>query len=459
MSDQTEMKIGVFVQDVGHHIASWRHPDVPADGGTSFDHYRHLAAVAERGKLDALFFGDMVTIMYPEDEYLGQTARTVHLEPMTLLPALAMVTTHIGLISTASTSYNEPYHIARKFATLDHISGGRAGWNIVTSWTQGEALNFNLDDVIDHGLRYRRAHEFVDVVKGLWDTFEDDAFLRDKKTGTFFDPAKLHALHHRGEHFSVRGPLNINRSPQGYPVLVQAGSSDDGQDLAASTAEVVFTAQTELSDAQAFYATLKSKVEQYGRAPSDIKIMPGIMPVVGRTEEEALEKFQRFQELIPRDIGWSIMKRHLGGADLSSLSFDGPVPETLPQTQGNQSRLKLLLDLSKRNNWTVRQLYWRVVGSRGHWLAIGTPKQIADQMEERFRNSGADGFNIMPPWLPGGLEEFVDHVVPELQHRGLFRREYRGLTLRDHLGLARPSNRNLRDGLSERTNPHQPASH
>lgn len=435
------MKLGAFIQDVGHHIAAWRHPEVDPRGASRFEHYRELAAIAERGKFDAFFLGDQMTFQYEEDERLGRTARVLHMEPLALLSALSMTTARIGLVATASTSYNEPFHIARKFATLDHLSRGRIGWNIVTSWTRGEARNFGLDDVPDHGARYRRAVEFVNVVKGLWDSWEDDAFLFDQAGGHFFDPERLHVLDHRGEHFKVRGPLNISRPPQGYPVLVQAGSSDDGQDLAARTAELVFTAQPTFEAAKAFHDGLKARTAAFGRDPDHIKILPGLMPVLGRTEEEAREKFQRLQDLVHPDIGWAVLARHLGGIDLSSYPIDGPVPDDLPQTQGNQSRLKLLRELSRREGLTIRDLYDRVTGTRGHWAVIGTPRQIVEEMAERFLGGAADGFNIMPPWFPGGLAEFVDHVVPELQRLKLFRRNYEGATLREHLGLPRPVNR------------------
>ncbi|MEC5386426.1 LLM class flavin-dependent oxidoreductase [Uliginosibacterium sp. H3] len=439
-----KMKLGVFPLDVGHHIAAWRHPDVPPGGATDLSYFRHLAQVAERGKLDMIFFGDQMAAQYPDDESIGRTSRVLRPEPIALLSALAAVTERIGLVATVSTSYFEPYHVARKFSTLDHFSNGRAGWNIVTSWNDKEALNFNRGELLEHGLRYRRALEFVDVTTRLWDSWEDDAFLHDKDSGRFFDPEKLHVSNFKGEYFSARGPLNLPRSPQGYPVLVQAGSSDDGRDFAAKTAEVIFTAQPDLTQAKAFYADIKAQVEAAGRSPNHVKVMPGLMPIVGRSEAEAQEKFQRLQDLIDPQIGWVVLSRHLGGVDLSAYPLDGPVPE-LPLTQGNQSRQRLLLDMARRDGLTLRQLYERVVGSRGHWIVAGTAEQIADQMESWLREGGADGFNLMPPWLPGNLEEFVDHVIPVLQRRGLFRTEYEGRTLRDNLGLPKPTNR-FKDG-------------
>ncbi|WP_416414320.1 LLM class flavin-dependent oxidoreductase [Pantoea sp. App145] len=436
-SRPAQMHLGAFLQDAGHHIAAWRHPDAPVGAGMNFDHFHHLASRAETAKFDMVFLGDQMTFQYEEDETLGRTSRTVNFEPLTLLSALATSTQHIGLIATASTSYNEPYHVARKFSSLDHISNGRAGWNIVTSWTGGEARNFNRAEVMEHGLRYRRAQEFVEVVKGLWDTWDADALLDDRQQGKFFDPERLHILDHQGEFFQVRGPLTIARAPQGYPVLVQAGSSADGQSLAARHAEVIFTAQRNLTDAQHFYRTVKSQLEGWGREPDSLKIMPGIFPVVGKNAAEAREKFERLQALVSPEIGWPVLARHLGGFDLSGYSPDDPVPE-LPLTQGNQSRQALLLKFAHEENLTIRQLYWHVTGTRGHWAVFGSPEEIADVLEEWFTAGAADGFNIMAPWLPGGLEEFIDHVVPILQRRGLFRTAYQGSTLRDHLGLATP---------------------
>lgn len=437
---QKQMRLGAFIQDAGHHIAGWRLPDAPEGAGMNFAHYANLAQRAEAAKFDMVFLGDQMTFQYEEDEHIGRTTRTVTYEPLTLLSALAVSTRRIGLVATASTSYNEPFNIARKYASLDHISQGRAGWNIVTSWTGGEARNFNLDQVIEHGLRYRRAREFVDVVTGLWDSWEDDAFLNDRGSGKTFDPAKLHILGHQGEFFKVRGPLNIARPPQGYPVLVQAGASADGQDLAAQTAEVIFTAQRDLKEAQNFYRNVKGSMGAYGRQPAQMKIMPGVFPVVGTSAAHAQEKFEELQQLVHPDIGWPMLARHLGGFDLSGYPHDGPVPD-LPLTQGNQSRQKLLIDFARRENLTVQQLYWHVTGTRGHWAVFGTAEQIADQLEERFLGGAADGFNIMAPSLPGGLLDFIDHVVPVLQRRGLFRTEYEGATLRENLGLHRPENR------------------
>ncbi|WP_159811420.1 LLM class flavin-dependent oxidoreductase [Pseudomonas sp. 18058] len=434
-----KMSLGAFLMSSGHHLAAWRHPRAWAGGGLDFQHFKNLATTAERGKFDAIFFADNLALMGSPE--LGQftTAGDVF-DPLVLLSGLAAVTERIGLVSTVSTSYNEPYLLARKFASLDHLSGGRSGWNLVTSATDLEALNFGRDKHFEHGDRYQRAEEFIDVVTGLWDSFEDDAFIRDKSSGVFFQPDKLHVLNHHGENYRVRGPLNIPRTPQGYPVLIQAGSSEPGKALAARTAEVVFTAQQTLSNAQAFYADVKGRLAGYGRRPEQLKVMPGISPVIGRTQSEAEDKYQQLQDLVEPRVGLAMLAGMAGGFDLSEYDLDGPLPE-LPQSNSMQSRQALFIDLARRENLTIRQLYLKVAGARGHHTVIGTPKTIADTLEEWFVGQAADGFNIMPPFLPEGLDDFVDGVVPLLQQRGLFRTEYSGSTLRDHLGLQRPGNR------------------
>ncbi len=434
-----QLRLGAFLYPTGHHIAAWRHPQAQADAGSNFAHYVALAQIAEAAKFDLIFMADGVGTRGTDTEALSRTALryVAQFEPITLLSALAAVTKDIGFVATASTSYNEPYHIARKFASLDHISGGRAGWNLVTSSSEHEAHNFGRDEHYAHTERYERAEEFADVVRGLWDTWEEDAFPRDKESGIYFDPDKQHLLNHKGKHFKVRGPLNVARSPQGHPVLVQAGSSEPGKELAARTAEVVFTAHQTVEDARAFYADVKSRLAKYGRDKDDLKIMPGIFPVVGRTEEEAQAKFHQIQDLIHPVVGLSMLTGMAGSVDLSKYPLDGPVPE-LPETNSSKSRQKLLLDLARRENLTIRQLYLRIAGARGHYQIVGTPTQIADVMEEWFTTGAADGFNVMPPHLPVGLHDFVEHVLPELRRRGLFRSEYEGRTLRENLGLKQP---------------------
>ena len=435
-----QIKLGAFLMQTGHHIAAWRHPEAQADAPVNFRHYAELARRAEAAKFDAIFLADSVGVRNTDLASLSRTARSDHFEPLTLLSALAAVTEKIGLIATVSTTYNEPYHVARKFASLDHISGGRSGWNLVTSSGQGEAQNFNLDEHVEHARRYARAAEFHDVVLGLWDSWEDDAFLRDKPSGQYFDPAKLHPLHHRGEHFSVRGPLNVSRSPQGRPVVVQAGASPAGRDLAARTAEVIFVAHQTFDEAQAFYRDIKGRAVAYGRDPDDIKIMPGIFPVIGRTQAEAEDKFARLQDLIHPVVGVQLLSNMIGGFDLSGYPVDGPLPD-IPETNGGKSRQQLLIDLARRDNLTIRQLYLRIAGARGHQQVVGTPQSVADQLQQWCEEDGADGFNIMSPWLPGGLDDFIELALPELRRRGLFRTEYDGSTLRQHLGLARPAHR------------------
>ncbi|WP_458371500.1 LLM class flavin-dependent oxidoreductase [Pseudomonas lactis] len=434
-----QLKLGAFLMATGHHVAAWRHPDVPANAGLDFAHYKHLARVAEAAKFDALFVAD--SIAAATDEVASQMARSDHFEPLTLLSALSAVTEHIGLIATATTSYNEPYHVARKFASLDHLSGGRAGWNLVTSDNAAEALNFGRDERLGHAERYSRAREFHQVVTGLWDSWDDDAFVRDKASGRYYEPSKRHVLDHVGEHFRVKGPLNVARSPQGQPVIVQAGSSETGRELAAQTADVVFTAQTSLADAQAFYSDLKARLGQYGREADSLKIMPGVFVVVGQTEALAQAKFEAFQALVEPEVGVALLGRMLGNFDLSGYPLDGPLPELPLTDSGQRSRQQLLSELAQREQLTLAQLGRRIAGGRGHYSVIGTPIQIADELQRWFEEDAADGFNILVPHLPGGLEDFARLVVPELQRRGLFRREYTGTTLRENLGLTRPANR------------------
>ncbi|MFJ1298550.1 LLM class flavin-dependent oxidoreductase [Pseudomonadota bacterium AL_CKDN230030165-1A_HGKHYDSX7] len=433
-----QFSLGAFLMQTGHHIAGWRLPDAQADAGSNFRHYVELAKLAESAKFDAIFLSDSSGVRSTHLPSLARMARTDFFEPVTLLSALAAVTERIGLIATVSTSFHEPYNVARKFATLDQISGGRAGWNLVTSSGATEAQNFNRDTLPEHAERYARAREFHNVVLGLWDTWDEDSFPRDKASGIYVDTDKLYPLHHRGPHFQVRGPLNVNRSPQGRPVVVQAGASEDGRDLAARTAEVIFVAHQTFDEARAFYADIKGRLPAYGRHPDEVKIMPGIFPVVGRTQAEAEDKFEQLQSLVDPVVGVALLSTVIGGIDLSGHDVDGPIP-ALPETNGPKSRQQLLLDLARRDGLSIRQLYLRIAGARGHQQVIGTPQSIADQLQQWFEEGGADGFNIMAPWFPGGLAEFIELVLPELRRRGLFRTEYEGRTLREHLGLARPA--------------------
>jgi len=434
------LRLGAFLVAPGYHIASWRHPHAHADGGLDFGHYRDLVQTAERGLFDLVFLSDGLGIRIPfrDADELSRQGRLVQFEPLTLLSALAVHTTHIGLAATASTSYNEPFNLARKFASLDHLSAGRSGWNVVTSVTDAEARNFNLDRQAEHVARYHRAREFMEVVTGLWDSWEDDAFLYDKESGRFFDPEKLHILGHKGEHFQVRGPLNVARPPQGHPVIVQAGSSPDGQDFAARWAEVVFTVQQTLDGAQAYYRGLKKQVADYGRDPDQVKILPGAFIVVGRTQAEAEDKYATLQDLVDPVVGLGMLSYQLGMVDISGYPLDGPLPE-LPPTEGSTSKQQLIYDKARREGLTIRELYLSVAAGRGHRFLLGTPETIADELEDWFVNEAADGFNIMPDYHPGGLEAIVDLLVPELRRRGLTRTEYEGRTLRENLGLPRPA--------------------
>lgn len=435
-----KIRLGAFLPGGGQHIAAWRHPDQPADGATSFEFHKQLALTAERGLFDAYFLADGLAIAFGGG-IEGGNAKVAGFEPVTLFSALAPLTTHLGFIATASTTYEEPYNLARKFASLDLISDGRAGWNVVTTATESAAQNFNLDHQHPHAFRYRRAGEFVDVVKKLWDSFEDDAFIRDRESGRFFDPNKVHYTNHRGENFKVRGPLNVSRSPQGHPVIVQAGQSDDGRGLAAQTAEVIFTAHQHIETAQEFYRDIKARARGLGRNPDHVLIMPGVSPFIGRTLDEAKEKYERLTSLIIEEDGIALIKGLTGGElDLTGADLDGPLPPA-PPTEGMKSRQALIRQIADENNFTIRQLYQWVASARGHFTIVGTPATIADTLQEWFENEAADGFNILPPWLPTGLNDFVDLVIPELQRRGLFRTEYEGRTLRENLGLPFPQNR------------------
>ncbi|WP_323010737.1 LLM class flavin-dependent oxidoreductase [Paracoccus sp. (in: a-proteobacteria)] len=435
-----KIRLGAFLPGGGQHIASWRHPDQPADGAVSFEFHKQLAQTAERGLFDAYFLADGLAASVGGTSE-GGPARVAGFEPVTLFAALAPLTTHLGFIATASTTYEEPYNTARKFASLDLISQGRAGWNVVTTATEAAARNFNLDQQFPHAFRYKRAAEHVEVVRKLWDSFEDDIFIRDKASGDFFDRDKLHAADHKGEHFKVQGPLNVPRSPQGHPVIVQAGQSEDGRALAAATAEVIFTAHQHLSTAQEFYRDIKRRARNLGRNPDHVLIMPGVAPFVGRTDEEAQEKYAALTGLIRDEDGVSLLNGLTGGTlDLTGYDLDAQLPPA-PPTEGMKSRQALIRQIADENDFTIRQLFQWVATARGHYTIVGSASRIADVLQEWFENEGADGFNILPPWLPTGLEDFVELVIPELQRRGLFRTEYEGQTLRENLGLPFPINR------------------
>jgi FMN-dependent oxidoreductase (nitrilotriacetate monooxygenase family) len=391
---------------------------------------QEIARIAERGKFDLLFISDAM-VMDPTDH----PSFLCRFEPTTLIAALSACTTRIGLGATVSTSFSEPFNVARIFGSIDHLSGGRAAWNVVTSSNPKAALNFNLDEHLDHELRYARAEEFVDVVRGLWDCWEDGAIVADKATGRFIDAAKVRPLDHKGRFFKVKGPVNMARCPQGHPVIIQAGGSPPGLELAARTADVVFSVVQELEPAKAAYADLKGRMAKFGRRPEELAVLPGVMPIVGRSDAEARETLAKLQSWITPTNATTLVASRIG-YDVSGHPLDGPVPPP-PPFQGSRTFTSVLYEMARRENMTLRDLYNLTAAARGHWVICGTPARIADTLEEWFTGGAADGFNILPPYFPGAFADFVDLVVPELQRRGLFRRDYRGTTLRDHFGLAR----------------------
>ncbi|OLU33869.1 LLM class flavin-dependent oxidoreductase [Pseudomonas sp. PA27(2017)] len=422
-----QLRLGLFVQALGHHVGGWR-----AEGAkgspTDIDWFTWIAKKAEEGKFDMFFVGDaLATSVHRLPSTMSR------LEPLTLLSALAVQTKHIGLAATASTTFDEPFHLARALCSVDHISRGRGAWNVVTSFSLDAARNFSREDLPSHADRYEMAREFLDVAFKLWDGWEEGAIVREKATGRYSDENKIHAANHKGKHFQVQGPLNIARSPQGRPVIIEAGSSPAGQQLAAQTAEVVFTAASSLEEGQAFYQSQKQFVRDAGRQPDHLLILPGVMPIVGRTREEAQAVWNQLNELVDIDNGIEQLSARFG-VDMTAYPLDGPVPE-IPATEGSQSRVKLLTELAARENLTLRQLAAVAAGSRGHRVVVGTAEDIADDFQHWLEQGGADGFNIMPAVLPDQLELFVELVIPELQRRGLFRTDYQYSTLRENLGL------------------------
>jgi FMN-dependent oxidoreductase (nitrilotriacetate monooxygenase family) len=432
-----QMHLGAFMRPVSIHTAWWRHPDSAPEANFSLKHLVHCIQTLERGKFDAFFMADHLAVLNMPIEALKRSGTVTSFEPFTLLSALAMVTERIGLIATASTTYDAPYHIARRFASLDHISGGRAGWNIVTTSNPDAARNFGMTEHMDHAERYARAREFHDVVTGLWDSFAEDAFIRDKESGVFWDPARMHKLNHEGKYLSIAGPLNIARPVQGWPVIVQAGASDSGRQLAAEVAEMIFAAGGPMADARAYYADIKSRAAKAGRDPALIKILPGALVTVAESDDAAREKRALLDNLVHPDSGIGALSISLG-VDARGFDLDAPLPE-IPETNQSQSGRQRVLERARRENLTVRQLAV-ALGGYGGLSFTGSAKTIADEMQAWLEAEACDGFNIMFPTIPGGVEDFVRLVVPELQRRGIFRREYAGTTLRDHLGLPRPRN-------------------
>jgi FMN-dependent oxidoreductase (nitrilotriacetate monooxygenase family) len=429
------MHLGVFVLGTGNHSAGWRY-DGAFTSSCSLPVMQSIASIAERGKFDLFFISDGL-VMDPGDH----PSFVNRFEPMTLLAALSMVTRHVGLGATVSTSFAEPFHVARGFASLDHLSGGRAAWNVVTSTHGGSALNFSKERLNEHDLRYEIATEFVDVVRGLWDSWDDGAIIADRATGTFIDKSKVRPLDHKGRFFSVKGPLNIERSPQGHPLIIQAGGSPPGQELSARSADLVFSVVNgDRASAKAAYDSLKQRVVKHGRAPEHVPILPGVMPIIGETEDEAKEQLDRLQSWLTPTNAMALVSQRIGH-DITGYPLDGPVPDFPEKTERGQAFSKTLLEMARREKMTLRDLYNVTAAARGHWVVYGTPKRIADIFEEWFTAGMADGFVIMPAYFPGAFDDFVNLVVPELQRRGLFRTEYSGPTLRDHLGLQRPAGR------------------
>ncbi|MFF0596237.1 LLM class flavin-dependent oxidoreductase [Streptomyces antibioticus] len=434
-----QLHLNAFLKPPGEFLAAWRHPETAAGAGVDIREVLAFARTAERAAFDAVFLADLVGVPFASEDVLSRVSVVNDsFEPTTLLAALAAGTSRIGLIATASTSYNEPYHVARTFASLDHISGGRAGWNVVTSLNDGEAQNFGLDAHLDHATRYDRAEEFHDVVKGLWDSFEDDAFRHDRASGVYFDPGKLHALNHEGKHLKVAGPLNIARPPQGHPVIVQAGASEAGKNLAARIADVIFSGITDLDRAKEFYTEIKERAAAHGRDPDHVKVLPALSVITAPTASEAQRKLSRLTALLPPQVALADLSYWLGGFDLSAYPLDGPLPE-LPVSNQSRTAQQQIYQAARRDNLTIRDLVQRVANDDR--TITGPPDLIADHIEEWFLGGAADGFNVIFPYLPGTLDAFADLVIPELRTRGLFRTHYTGHTLRDHLGLPRPPGR------------------
>ncbi|MFT0861354.1 LLM class flavin-dependent oxidoreductase [Ancylobacter sp. G4_0304] len=443
MSQPRQLSLNVFVYPGGHHEAAWRYKGTDASRLLDISYYQELARKAETARFDALFFADG-PVLADNIRY----ASRFRVEPITWLSAIAAATSHIGLIATASTSYYEPYNLARLFASLDHISQGRAGWNIVTTSVAQAAQNFNLAEHPVHAERYDRSREFVEVVTKLWDSWEDDAVRADQASGIYADDTRIHAIEHVGRHFKVKGALNTPRTPQGRPVYVQAGSSEEGRSFAALYAEAIFTAHQTLPSAQAFYADIKQRAGALGRRPEHIKVLPGLSPFIGSTQAEADALEEEFNDLVQPEFSLHQLRR-MTGVDLSGYDLNAPFPRhllDLNSPTATASRFQLVLGVIDRERPTIRQLINRLAGARGHFVIAGPPERIADEIQLWFENGAADGFNIMPPWLTGGLDAFAEHVVPILRQRGLFRSEYSGTTLRDHYGLPRPESR-FADGV------------
>jgi FMN-dependent oxidoreductase (nitrilotriacetate monooxygenase family) len=422
-----QMHLGVFVLGTGNHSAGWRYEGA-ATSHMELPVMQEIARIAERGKFDLLFISDSMW-MDPGDH----PSFLCRFEPTTLITALAMCTSRVGLGATVSTSFNEPFNVARIFGSIDHLSGGRAAWNVVTTSNLKAHQNYGFEEQLDHDMRYQRAEEFVDVVKGLWNCWEDGAIVADKATGQYIDASKVRPLDHQGRFFKVKGPVNMARCPQGQPIIIQAGGSPSGLELAARTADVVFSVVQELEPAKKAYADLKGRMAKFGRHPDMLSVLPGMMPIIGRSPAEAREKLDKLQSfLTPANAAVLVASRI--GYDVSGHDLDAPVPPP-PPSQGGRTFHYVLYEMARREKMTLRDLYNLTAAARGHWVLCGTPVTIADTLEEWFTSGAADGFNVLPAYFPGAFDDFVDLVVPELQRRGLYRRDYEGTTLRDHFGL------------------------
>jgi FMN-dependent oxidoreductase (nitrilotriacetate monooxygenase family) len=438
MRPERQLHLNLFIHGRGHHEAAWRHPSASPRALTDIRYYTDLARAAEAGLFDSVFLADTLAV----GEDIARAPRA-WLEPVTVLAALAATTSRIGLIATCSTTYTEPYNLARQFASLDHMSGGRIGWNIVTSWLATAAANYGVGPPLGHAERYERAEEYMRVITGLWDSWSDDAVLDDRKSGQYARGGAVRAVNHAGPHYQVSGPLNLPRCPQGRPVFVQAGSSETGRRFAARHAEAVFTAQMEKATARDFYADLKRLAAEVGRVPEQVLILPGLSPIIGATETEAQRISRELNELSDPEVGRKRLSGRFGGHDFSHLPLDETLsPEDFPDpgtVEAARSRTEVIIGLVRREKPTLRQLLGYLAGARGHFVTAGTPEQIADLMEDWFKGGAADGFNVMPPVLPDMLERFTAEVVPLLQRRGLFRTDYAADTLRAHYGLPRPA--------------------
>ncbi len=434
---QKQLRLALFLFP-GYHMGAWRLPDAIPELDVNIEHYVRAAELAEEAKLDAIFFEDQAAVRRSNEIMAGDTygaanPRSIHFDPTVVLPALAMRTTHLGLAATSTATFNEPYNLARKFASIDFISGGRAGWNLVTSFNQAEAQNFGLDQHVEHDLRYERAEEFVDVVTGLWDSWEEGAITRDKESGSYFDVDKMHFLRHEGRFFTVRGPLPMGRSPQGRPVIFQAGSSEPGRALAARTADVVFTLQSDIDEARAFRDDIRARTAAFGRDPDKIKILVGMTPIVADTDEEARALQTRMRSLIPPELAVADLMALSGGFDFRDYDLDGPVPE-LPASNAGQSHRQAIIDVSRRNGLSILETA-RYFAEGSYLKMVGAPATIADTMQSWLEGDACDGFLAVATHFPTGVEGFTQHVVPELQRRGVFRTEYTGSSLRENLGV------------------------